>query len=293
MSKSTIGMIAAGATLATAAALAVFAGGDDGGHTGTTGSVRIAGATISPSGTAGSAGPASSASGAAAARGVAAAQESSRSAQAGTKAQPKTAAKASRAVRSVVLRLPADATKAGSNVNGLIQVLDTTGAAVSPGAGAEVALQQKRDKQFVTVYSGTTNDNGQFAVSFTNRSNATWRAELTLASGATLHSASVNTQASASVSWAARPEMDVVHGAATSYSFRVSSDTTGPAHLEIANTKTPTKWVAVSGVSVPATGVVTQSVSFPKAGTWLLRGVKSKNATNGVGYTTELNISVS
>jgi hypothetical protein len=196
-------------------------------------------------------------------------------------------------VRSVVLRFPIATNDVGTNVTGSIQVIDTVRTTATSVPGAAVALQQKRGNSYVTVSDGVTDENGFFAVTFTSRVNATWRAELTPETGAKKLSKTVATIASASANWAARPAMDVVHGVPTSYSFRVGTDAAARAHLEIASSKSPTRWIPMPATAVPATGVVTQSEKFPTAGTWLLRGATTANPTNGAGYTTAISITVS
>jgi hypothetical protein len=196
-------------------------------------------------------------------------------------------------VRTVVLRLPTTATKVGANVTGMIEIDDVVGTSSTPIPGAAVALQQKRGLAFVTVADGVTDETGQFAVAFTNRVNCTWRAQLTSDAGAKKYSPLVSTIAAATVTWASRPDMDVVHGVASSYSFRVSPVGVVKAHLEIANSKTPNKWIPLVSVVVPGTGLVVQSEQFPTAGTWFLRGATSATTTNGSGYTTALTVVVS
>ncbi len=288
MSKRTIGMVAAGAALASAAALsiAVTTGHNSAEHT-----VALTASSAPAAGSAatGTDGPDSvqlvnSTSAAQAAGGASAKTSGGVSAQA---VKPK-------AVRSITLSFPTLANKVGANVTGSILVVDTTGKIRSAVEGAAVALQQKRGKVFVTVSDGVTDDSGQLVVSFANTVNTTWRAQLTPVTGAKTYSRNVITIASASVTWAARPDMAVTHGVATSYSFRVDPAVKALGHLEIANSATPTKWTAVKNVAAAAdTGVVVTSVTFPKAGTWLLRGASAVTATNGVGYTTALTVTVS
>jgi hypothetical protein len=201
-------------------------------------------------------------------------------------------AKAVKKVRSISLTLPATA-NVGANVTGSILVIDTAGDVVTPIEGAAVALQQKRGAVFVTIADGVTDETGSFPVAFTSKVTSSWRAQLTPVTGAKLYSATKTTAASATVTWASRPDMDVVHGVAASYSFRVSPIPGSVGHLEIANSKTPTKWIPLKGVVVPSTGVLAQSETFPTAGTWLLRGSTAATATHGVGYTSVLTITVS
>jgi hypothetical protein len=288
MSKLTAGLVA-GAVLTCAATLSVLAVNGNAAHD----TNLNAGATGAP---------ASSASiDSSAVAGKKAAQLVS--ATTNVKAATMKQAVAVKPVRSVTLALPTTATDVGSNVTGWILVVDTAGKSVTPVEGAAVALQQKRGKVYVTLSDGLTDSNGQFPVAFTSKVNTTWRAELTPATGAKKDSKTVVTTASASVNWAARPNMDVVHGKATSYAFRVNTQASVTAatavvvpvmaHLEIANIKTPTKWIAVKNVVVPYSGVVAQSAQFPTAGTWLLRGASAPNANNAAGYTTALTIDVS
>jgi hypothetical protein len=288
MSKRTTGMVAAGAALASAAALALVVGV---GH----GSDNAQHNVALTSG--------SAAAGAAAVDGQAKVDadalrsaKGSRSVNADARAALKAASTAAVAkpVRSVTLTLPTAAAKVGTNVTGSITVLDTLGKTTAPVANAAVAFQQKRGKVFVTVSDGVTDDSGLYSVSFTSAVNTTWRAQLTPTTGAKKYSKNVVTTASASVTWASRPALEVEHGAATSYSFRVDPVNNTSAHLEIASSATPTKWIALKNVLVPATtGVLAQSETFPKAGTWLLRGATAANATNGSGYTTALTVTVS
>lgn len=283
MSKLTIGLAAAGATLASAAALSVFVGSGNATHDATL-TAGAAGASTS-----------SAARGGAAAAGGSIAPDvvNIASATTASKTVLKAPLKEVKPVRSVNLQLPTEASKVGSNVTGSIQVLDTAGKLVTPVEGAVVALQQKRGAVFVTLSDGLTDPSGLFPVSFTSTANSTWRAQLTLPTGAKLYSAIKSSIASASVTWASRPDMDLPHGVASTYSFRVNSTSTATGHLEIANSLTPTKWVALKGVAVSATGVITQDETFPSAGTWLLRGATAATATNGAGYTTSITVKVS
>ena len=284
MSKFTIGTVAAGAALASVAALVVFTavGNDNENTNGKTASdvALQAEATIAVSDPAVADNPGSESA-------VQPGQAATQPKAATTKTVP-----AVKPVRSVKLTFPTDASKVGANVTGSIRVVDTAGKVVTPAEGAAVALQQLRGKVYVTIADGVTTDAGDFPVSFTSKVNATWRAELTPTSGKKLYSASVSTKASASATWAARPDMDVTHGVAMSYAFRVNSETATTGHLEIANSKTPTKWIPLKAVAVPATEVVTQLQKFPSAGTWLLRGASASTATNAPGYTTTLTVTV-
>jgi hypothetical protein len=288
MSKLTIGTVAAGAVLASAAALTVVVGLNSGSDNGKAardialeaGATTAASTNADPTGGAGSdvsdPGKANQAPG-----------------QAQAASQPKAAAapRAVKPIRSVRLTLPTIATKVGANVTGTITVVDTAGKVVTPAEGVAVALQQLRGKSYVTISDGVTEADGQFGVSFTSKVNTTWRAQALIA-GKKVYTPTVVTKASASATWAARPDMDVTRGVPSKYAFRVGSETAAVGHLEIANSKTPTKWIALKNVSVPASDVITQSQSFPTAGTWLLRGATAGTTVNAPGYTTVLEITV-
>jgi hypothetical protein len=286
MSKLTIGTVAAGAVLASAAALTVVVGLNSGSDNGKAahdialeaGATTAASSNVDPTGSAGNTG-----------------SDPGQANQAGQAAsQPRAAAapKPVKPVRSVRLTLPTIASKVGANVTGSIAVVDTAGKVVTPAEGVEVSLQQLRGKAYVTISDGVTEADGQFGVAFTSKVNTTWRASATIA-GKKVYTPKVVTKASALATWAARPDMDVTHGVASTYAFRVGSETAAIGHLEIANSKTPTKWIALKNVSVPASDVISQSQSFPTAGTWLLRGATAANAVNVAGYTTVLEITVS
>ena len=196
--------------------------------------------------------------------------------------------------RIVKLTLPT-ASKVGANVTGFIQVLDSNTVVTSPVAGVEVALQKKTAgaKAYVDVADDLTDANGQVTVSFTARANTTWRAVLKPATGAPLYSTTVLTTASAQLTWASRPDVDVVHGAKAQYSFRITPVTAPTAHLEYASSTTPTKWTLAKSLPVPPNGVVTQSIVFPFAGTWLVRGATASTPANAAGYTTTLTVTAS
>jgi hypothetical protein len=283
MSKLTVGMVAAGAVLASAAAFTLIAGfggggGNDDSSTGVALPTASAGA---PARTATSGDPAAPGNGA----GPAAARATSSKVKAQAAVKP---------VRSVALTLPTAPVDVSSNVTGQILVVDTAGKTVTPVEGAPVALQQMRGKSYQTIADGVTDDTGAFPVAFMSKTNNTWRAELTLANGKKVYSKSVATKASALVRWASRPDLEVAKDVATPYSFRIGPVDGGSGHLEIANAKTPNKWTPLKGVSVPsAGGVVTQSQKFPSTGTWLLRGAAGATATTAPGYTTVLTVEVS
>jgi hypothetical protein len=285
MSKLTIGTVAAGAVLASAAALTVVVGLNSGSDNGKAahdialeaGAPTAVSTSADPTGGAGSSG-----------------SDPGQANQAGQAAasRPQTAAvPVVKPIRSVRLTFPTIASKVGANVTGSIAVVDTAGKVLTPAEGVEVSLQQLRGKEFVTVSDGVTEADGQFGVAFTSKVNSTWRGSAMI-SGRKVYTPRVVTKASASATWAARPDMDVTHGVASTYAFRVGSESAAVGHLEIANSKTPTKWIALKNVSVPATDVISQSQSFPTAGTWLLRGATSGNAVNVAGYTTVLEVTV-
>jgi hypothetical protein len=290
MSKFTIGTVAAGVMLASAIAVSVAAGlgnGDESHDTAPQAKTGIG--TITSETFGGSAGEASAQT--ASDKAATAAKAAQAAAQ--QKAAGKVKASAAKAVRSVKLQLPITATNVGANVTGLIIVADTAAKVSTPVEAAAVALQQLRGKEYVTVSDGLTDESGFFHVAFTSKTNGKWRAELTSSTGKKTYSAPVVTKASALVTWASRPDMDLVHGEAATYSFRVNTETpSATGHLEIANSKTPTKWVPLKNIPVSATGVVVQEQKFPTAGTWLLRGATAGNSTNAPGYTTSLTITV-
>jgi hypothetical protein len=203
----------------------------------------------------------------------------------------RTTSKVTKVVRTVTLSVPADA-KVGANVTGFIQVADVAGTTSTPVAGVAVALQQKRGTAFVTIEDGVTDGTGRFAVSFTSRANTTWRAELVPATGRPVYGAAVLTTSSAQVTWATRPDLDVTHGVAVQYGFRVSPAIGAVGQLQIQNTAKPGKWLSAKATAVPATGVLLQKVTFPTAGTWLVRGASVATGTNSAGYTTELTVVV-
>ena len=195
-------------------------------------------------------------------------------------------------MRSIKLTLPKNAVSIGQNVTGQIAVVDTIGKDTAPVPGATVALQQMRGKSYVTMADGETDANGQFAVSFMSKTNATWRAVLKPASGKEMYTPVVTTKASAMVSWAARPDMEVKANTSTVYAFRVTSGASTNGNLEYALASAPTKWTVVKATSVPANDIIRQAVKFPKAGTYLLRGASAATATTAPGYTTSLEIEV-
>jgi hypothetical protein len=194
-------------------------------------------------------------------------------------------------VRTVTLSVPVNA-KVGANVTGFIQVADVAGTASTPVPGVNVALQQKRGAGYVTVEDGATDETGRFAVAFTSRANATWRAELLPATGKPVYGKTITTTASAQVTWATRPDMDVTHGVSTPYGFRVSPAVGAFGQLQIENVAKPGTWISVKAAAVPASGVLIQRVAFPTAGTWEVRGASVATAINGAGYTTALTVVV-
>ena len=288
MSKLSIGMVAAGAVLASAVAVSVVAANSDSDTSG-----HDVALPTSVSAEVGSGADGTDVGGAGKAQAV---TDTAARAAAKAAAQKQAGMKAStvKPVRAIKLQLPTTATNVGTNVTGMIVVTDTAAKVVSPAVGANVAFQQLRGKTYVTVADGQTDESGFYPVAFTSKTNSSWRAVLTSDTGKKTYSPVVATKASAQVTWASRPDMDVTKGKANSYSFRINSETpVATGHLEIANSKTPNKWVALKNVPVSGAGVVVQSQKFPTAGTWLLRGATAGNATNAAGYTTTLTVEVS
>ena len=246
MSKRTIGLVAAGAALASAAALsvAVTTGHNSAEHDAAlTSSSAPAGGSAGTDGTAGD--PVQLVNSTSGGQAPAGSPAVSGRTSGGVSAQ----VAAPKAVGSVTLSFPTLANKVGANVVGSILVVDTAGKTRTAVEGAAVAFQQKRGNAFVTVADGVTDDSGQMAVSFTSAVNTTWRAQLTPVTGAKKYSRNVVTIASASVTWAARPDLEVTHGVATSYSFRVDPAAHAPGPLEIAHRAPPPKWTAVKHVA--------------------------------------------
>lgn len=194
-------------------------------------------------------------------------------------------------VRSVKLIIPVTTNKVGTNVTGLIQVLDTTNKVSVPVAGVEVGLEEKRGTKYIEIASGLTDENGTFAIAFTSDTNASFRAVLKPATGKPVYGALVKTSAVAQVTWASRPTMTAVKKTKVTYSFRVNPEQ-GTAQLQIANTKTPKTWIKSTAVKVPNNGVVTTYVIFPAAGTWFVRGASVANTSNVAGYTSSITATV-
>ena len=190
-------------------------------------------------------------------------------------------------VRSVKLTLPA-AAQVGSNVLGYIHVADSNGQVVSPIPGALVTLQQQRAGSWQDLSEYLTDDNGLVALSFTSRTTLTLRAALVEGGRAVLSPVTVMA-AHDLVTWAARPAMTVGHGASTTYSFRVRP-ATGQAHLQYARASDPTHWYAAPTVDVGPTGVVSQAITLPSAGLWLVRGATVASDDNASGYTSTLTV---
>jgi len=190
-------------------------------------------------------------------------------------------------VRSVKLTLPA-AAQVGSNVLGYIHVADSNGQVVSPIPGALVTLQQQRGGSWTDLSEYLTDDNGVVALSFTSRTTLTLRAALVDGGHAVLSPVTVMA-AHDLVTWAARPALTVVKGVATGYEFRVRP-ASGSAQLQYARVSDPTHWYSAPVVKVGPTGVVKQSVTFPAAGLWLVRGGTVASSDNASGYTSTLTV---
>ncbi|HEY6795754.1 MAG TPA: hypothetical protein VI248_13830 [Kineosporiaceae bacterium] len=267
MSKLTLGVLAGIAIAAAVPALAV---------TGSADIVLNAGAATTP--------PASSTAARTSASGTVAAKTV-------TSTSTKPLVRTVRAVRSVRLVIPTATNKVGTNVTGYIQVVDTAGSVVTPVTGVEVGLQQLRGKTYVEIADGTTDTGGTYPIAFTSATNMSLRAVLKPTNGKPVYSAAVPTLAASHVTWAARPTMETTAKTSVSYSFRVDPES-GSAVLQIANSRTPTKWTSTKAVAVPTTGVVNASVTFPSAGTWVLRGASVASKTNAAGYTSTLTVTV-
>ncbi len=192
-------------------------------------------------------------------------------------------------VRSVKLTLPA-AAQVGSNVLGYIHVADSNGQVVSPIPGAVVTLQQQRGGSWTDLSEYLTDDNGVVALSFTSRTTLTLRAALVDGGHAVLSPVTVMA-AHDLVTWAARPALTVGKGVATGYEFRVRP-ASGSARLQYARVSDPTRWYSAPAVKVGPTGVVKQSVTFPAAGLWLVRGGTVASSDNASGYTSTLTVRV-
>jgi hypothetical protein len=199
-------------------------------------------------------------------------------------------AKVAGVVRQVAVHVPT-VNEVGSNVTGFVQVLDVAGVVASPVAGVRVALQVQRpgSHSFVQISGDVTDADGVVPFAFTSRTNLTFRA--VLVQRTPLFSRPVATVAPASVNWAARPDLTVTHGHRAYYAFRVAPNAGASAHLEF-RSASKRGWLKAKVVSVPNTGVVTQYVGFPTAGTWLVRGV-GLTASNAAGYTSTLTVDVS
>ena len=206
-----------------------------------------------------------------------------------TPAAPGGATATGTVVRSVKLTLPAT-TQVGTNVLGYIHVADSNGQVASPIPGVLVTLQQQRGQDWLDLSDYLTDDNGVVSLSFTSRTSLTLRAALVDGGRALLSPVTVMA-AHDLVTWAARPPMTVVHGAATPYQFRIRP-ATGSAHLQYARASSPTRWYSAPTVEVSPTGVVGQSITFPSSGVWLVRGATLASSDNAAGYTSTLTVQV-
>jgi hypothetical protein len=198
---------------------------------------------------------------------------------------------AAAAVRSVTLNLPKSG-RVGTSVSGSIQVFDKTGSVSRPVSGVEVSFQEKRGNLWVSVADGVTDPTGVYLIGITSDVNSTFRAVTKTASGASLVTKPFSFSAEALVTWAARPDMDVTRGAKATYLFRVVSVGAPSGYVEYAKASAPTKWTKAK-VTTSKTDVLAQSVSFPTAGTWLLRGTSVGNSATASGHTSTLTITVS
>jgi len=193
-------------------------------------------------------------------------------------------------VRSVVLTLPAEG-KVGANLTGFIRLIDTAGIDSFPVADGIVMLEEKRSGKFVDVADGITDANGMFSIGVMVKVNTTYRAVYHPDAGKDVAGNSVAVSAVATVTWAQKPDLKPASGTPVSYGFRVTSaPSVTMAHLEYANADNPTVWVKAKSVPISVFDIVTESITFPAPGTYLVRGVSDATSANGSGYTSSLTV---
>lgn len=194
------------------------------------------------------------------------------------------------ASRVMTLVLPTRA-KVGTSVYGYIQVASRTGATVLPAQGVEVAFQEKRGTQWVTLGEGLTDANGQYPVGFTADVNSVYRPVLTSSTGAKVAGTQVAFSAEALVTWAARPDMDVTGALKSTYTFRVVAVGTPAGYLEYAKASAPNRWFKAK-VTTSKTDVLSQTLVFPGKGTYLVRGTSVATKSTAAGRTSTLTVDV-
>jgi hypothetical protein len=219
-------------------------------------------------------------------------------AQAANEPAPGVSARAAKPVVKTVRTVKVDLPKSiqvGKTATGFVSVMDVTGKTGVPVNGVNVALQEKRTVgktvTWVDVQSGTTDGSGRMAIAFTGQVNTTWRAAYYPATGKPAYSAQLTTQVYAWVTWGARPDMDVRAKTATSYTLRITADSNPNGHLEYMR-KGDKKWTKLKSAKLPANDLITQAISFAKAGTYYVRGASDNTKSNSPGYTTTLTITV-
>jgi hypothetical protein len=196
-------------------------------------------------------------------------------------------------VRSVTLTLPADG-KVGANLTGFIRLVDTADSTSFPVADAVVMLEEKRGTKYVDIADGVTDANGMFSVGVTVKTNTTFRAVYHPDAGKDVPGNSVAVTASATVTWAQKPNLKPASATPVSYGFRVTSaPSVTMAHLEYASADNPTVWVKARSVPISVFDIVTEAITFPTAGTYLVRGVSDPTSANASGYTSSLTVVVS
>lgn len=192
------------------------------------------------------------------------------------------------ALKSVTLSMDTTV-QLGTTTQGFIVASTTTSA---PASGVAVSLQEKRGAAWTTIADGATDVNGTFPVSWTADRNTTFRVTWT-ANGRTSTGPAVPMYAAARVTWGSRPDLDLPHGSSWTYSFRINTGSVTAGHFEVANASAKTlKWSKLAVQRLNGQGLIAQRISFPKAGTYLLRGVSESTSSVGAGRTTTLKIVV-
>ena len=204
---------------------------------------------------------------------------------------PKPVVNTFKVVRKVYLQLPETA-MVGANVTGFVQVTDNNGQVESPVAGVDVQFQRKDGSRWTVLSEDLTDDNGVMGVAFQSQTNVSLRAVYVPTKGTKINSATLKFTAPSQVTWAARPDLEVTAKKAVGYAFRVNAGFVATGHLEFALASKPDKWTSGPSARVDAAGVVAAKVTFPAAGTYLVRGTTGKSATNAPGYTSTLTVVV-
>lgn len=202
------------------------------------------------------------------------------------------AAAAPKTVRTVQLTMPST-TLVGKTVNGAIKVTDVTGKASAPVSGANVALQVKRvgSKDFVDVATDVTSEGGVVPFTYTVTETGVFRAAYEPAAGKPVYSNTVSVVPTALVTWGARPAAAATKKAPTAFTFRISGAAATAGHLEYM-AKGAKTWTKLKPAQLPSTDLLTQSIAFPSAGTYYVRGVSEATPSIGSGSTTTLTVIV-